>query len=38
MPKSLEKSRLFAVKSIEKPTFIIYNKFGESLTAEPKRS
>lgn len=38
MPKSLEKSRLFAVKSIEKQFFIIYNKFSESLTAEPNRS
>lgn len=38
MPKSLEKSRLFVAISIEKPTFIIYNKFSESLTAEPKRS
>lgn len=38
MPKSLEKSKLFAVKSIEKQIFIIYNKFSESLTAEPNRS
>lgn len=38
MPKSLEESRLFAVKSIEKQIFIIYNKFSESLTAEPNRS
>lgn len=38
MPKSLEKSRLFAVKSIEKQTLIIYNKFSKSLTAEPNRS
>ena len=38
MPKSLEKSRLFAVKSIEKQIFIIYDKFSESLTAEPNRS
>ena len=38
MPKSLEKSRFFAVKSIEKQIFIIYNKFSESLTAEPNRS
>ena len=38
MPKSLEKSRLFEVESIEKQTFIIYNEFSESLTAEPNRS
>lgn len=38
MPKSLEKSRLFAVKSIEKQTLIIYNKFSKALTAEPNRS
>lgn len=35
MSKSLEKSRLFEVESIEKQTFIIYNKFSESLTVEP---
>ena len=38
MPKSLEKTRLFAVKSIEKQTLIIYNKFSKALTAEPNRS
>ena len=38
MPKSLEKSRLFEVKNIEKQTFIIYNKFSKALIAEPNRS
>lgn len=38
MPKSLEKSRLFEVKSIEKQTLIIYNKFSKALTAESNRS